>query len=63
MTINKCQGQSMSHVSLVLKDQVFAHKQLYVGGEAVMTEVTLEFGSNLHVNCHQFELEMKPNWN
>jgi hypothetical protein len=30
MTINKFQGQSMSRVSVVLKDQVFAHGQLYV---------------------------------
>jgi hypothetical protein len=31
MTINKCQGQSMDKVSLVLIGQVFAHGQLYLG--------------------------------
>jgi hypothetical protein len=31
MTINKCQGQSMGRVALVLENQPFAHGQLYVG--------------------------------
>jgi ATP-dependent exoDNAse (exonuclease V) alpha subunit len=31
ITINKFPGQSMNQVSLVLKGQVFAHGQLYVG--------------------------------
>jgi hypothetical protein len=31
MTINKCQGQIMNCVALVLENQAFAHGQLYVG--------------------------------
>jgi ATP-dependent DNA helicase PIF1 len=31
MTINKSQGQSLTHVGLYLSDPVFAHGQLYVG--------------------------------
>jgi hypothetical protein len=31
MTINKCQGQIMNYVGLVLENQPFAHGQLYVG--------------------------------
>ncbi|KAM3357765.1 hypothetical protein P3S68_020696 [Capsicum galapagoense] len=30
MTINKSQGQSLSHVGLFLKKSVFTHGQLYV---------------------------------
>ncbi|KAL8522768.1 hypothetical protein ACS0TY_012928 [Phlomoides rotata] len=30
MTINKCQGQSLSHVGLYLKRPIFSHGQLYV---------------------------------
>lgn len=30
MTINKNQGQSLSHVCLFLKNPIFSHDQLYV---------------------------------
>jgi ATP-dependent DNA helicase PIF1 len=30
MTINKAQGQTLSHVGLMLKDTVFSHGQLHV---------------------------------
>jgi hypothetical protein len=49
MTINKCQGQSMNQVSLVLKGQVFAHVQLYVGLSCVKNVDNLcvtQIGSN-----------------
>jgi hypothetical protein len=35
MTINKCQGQSMNYVGLVLENQTFAHGQLYIGQSQV----------------------------
>src|SRR5881392_4242231 len=43
MTINKSQGQTLTHGGLVLKDPVFTHGQLYVA----LCRVTN--GANLHL--------------
>ncbi|KAM3342618.1 hypothetical protein P3S68_027584 [Capsicum galapagoense] len=40
MTINKSQGQSLSHVGLFLKKSVFTHGQLYVA----LSRVTIRKG-------------------
>ena len=38
MTINKCQGQSLSYVGLFLPKPIFTHEQLYVAVSRVKSK-------------------------
>lgn len=43
MTINKSQGQTLSHVGLLLKKSVFVHGQLYVAASRVSNPKDFKF--------------------
>ena len=43
MTINKSQGQTMKHVGIWLRGEVFAHGQLYVACSRVSAPDNLHF--------------------
>ncbi|XP_020972553.1 ATP-dependent DNA helicase PIF1-like [Arachis ipaensis] len=56
MTINKSQGQSLSHVGLILKKPVFAHGQLYVA----VSRVTNKRGLKIII-CHEEKEKKETN--
>ncbi|CAI0375526.1 unnamed protein product [Linum tenue] len=54
MTINKSQGQSLKHVGLCLRHQVFCHGQLYVAVSRVTTRTGLKI-----LSCDEEGQELK----
>ncbi|XP_016166002.1 uncharacterized protein LOC107608783 [Arachis ipaensis] len=56
MTINKNQGQSLSHVGLILKKPVFTHGQLYVA----VSRVTNKRGLKIII-CHEEKEKKETN--
>ncbi len=50
MTINKSQGQTLSHVGLHLADDVFSHGQLYIAFSRAkaLTNVKVQLPDTMH---------------